>query len=62
VKALPKDMPEDVMLDVTPLDMGQSIKIKELNFENLELLDSPNSVVVTIRATRAVAAATRGGK
>jgi large subunit ribosomal protein L25 len=62
VKAFPKDMPEDVLLDVTPLDMGQSIKIKDLNYENLELLDSPNSVVVTIRATRAVAAATRGGK
>ena len=53
VKALPKDLPDDVTIDVTELTLGKSIKIGELDFENLELLDPKNSVVVSVKLTRA---------
>lgn len=61
VRALPQHMPEEITLDVSNLDMAQSIKVKDINIENLELLDASNSVVITVRATRASAAAA-GGK
>jgi large subunit ribosomal protein L25 len=53
VKALPKDLPDFVEIDVTKLTLGKSIKISDLSFENLTLLDPKNMVVVTIKLTRA---------
>lgn len=57
VKALPGNMPENITLDITTLDIGQSIRVREIQLENVELLDVPNSVAVTINVTRAAAAA-----
>ena len=57
VKALPANMPEQITLDITHLDVGQSLRIKEIATNNYELLDAPNTVAVTINVTRAAAAA-----
>lgn len=53
VKALPKDMPDLLTLDVTKIGLGQSLKVRQLKFENLELLDPPGAVVVSVKLTRA---------
>lgn len=53
VKALAKDLPDDLTVDVTNLELGKSIKVGELNFENIELLDSKNAVVAAVKLTRA---------
>lgn len=56
VKALADNMPDELNVDITPLNIGQTIQIKELEFENLELLDPATNVVVMVKSARGVAA------
>ncbi len=55
VKALPKHLPDYININISDLDIGDSIKVSSLEFENLEFLNPPNSVVVIIKTTRASA-------
>lgn len=57
VKALPEHMPEELEVDISPLQIGDSMKIGELKFENLELLDPRDAVVCTVQTTRAARSA-----
>ena len=57
VKGLPEFIPESIVVDVTKLRIGQSIKVRDISLPNIELLDSPNAVVTTVRVTRAAASA-----
>lgn len=52
VKALPKNLPDFLDVDVTNLELGKTIKIRDLSYENLELLDLKNSVVCSVKLTR----------
>ncbi len=52
VRGLPKDFPDTLDIDVTPLVLGKSIKVGELDFKNLDLLDAKNAVVVSVKLTR----------
>lgn len=52
VKALYKDIPETLDIDVTNLTIGKSIKVGQLQFEGLEMATSKEVVVCTIKATR----------
>lgn len=66
VKALYKDIPERLVVDVTDLGLGKTIKVGELNFENLTLLNAKEAVVCAVKLTRAArgaqAAAAAAGK
>lgn len=53
VKALYKDVPEKVHIDITNLALGKSIQVGELHFDGLELLNAKNSVVCRVQLTRA---------
>jgi len=53
VKGLAKHLPEILKVNVEELELGKSIKVGELHFENIELLDSKNSVVAAVKLTRA---------
>ena len=52
VKALPKNLPDILNVDVTELKLGKTIKVGDLSFEDLELLDFKNSVVCSVKLTR----------
>jgi large subunit ribosomal protein L25 len=52
VKGLPKDLPDHLEIDITDLDIGDSLKIGDLNFENLTLLDTPRAMVVAVASSR----------
>lgn len=52
VKALPKDLPDTLTIDVTKIGLGQSIKVRDLKFPNLELLDPSGAVVASVKLTR----------
>lgn len=52
VKGLSGDLPERITIDVSDLDIGKSIKVKELNIDNIELLDPANAVVVLVKTAR----------
>jgi len=57
VKAMMKDLPDTLDMDVTELSLGKSIKVGDLSYENLELLNAKNAVVVQVKLTRAARAA-----
>ena len=52
VKALAKDVPDTIDIDVTKVELGQSIKVSELAVENLDFLDSKSNVVLAVNVTR----------
>ena len=43
---------EHIKIDVTNLKLGKSIKVGDLNFEGLELINPKQSVVCFVKATR----------
>lgn len=57
-RALYKNLPETLNIDVTKLKLGKSIQVAELNFENVEILNPKEAVVCRVQTTRVVADAT----
>jgi large subunit ribosomal protein L25 len=55
VKGYPKDLPDYLEIDITNLDIGQSIKIGDLSYKNLEILDPSRPMVVAIVSSRLIA-------
>lgn len=53
VKALPANLPGEVELDVTTLGLGKSIKVKELSFDNFEVVNAKEVVIAQVKVTRA---------
>lgn len=49
VKGVPADLPEHLEADVTNLDMGQSLRIRDLNFQGLTILEPASEVVATVK-------------
>lgn len=62
VKGLPHLIPDNISLDITDLDIGQSIKVSNLQSEGIEFLDSKNIELVAIKMTRSVEVAAEEGK
>ena len=54
LKALPKDMPDYIEVDVTDLDFGKSVKVKDVPTGNYEVLDSDAISVAVIEIPRAL--------
>lgn len=54
VKGIPGDLPEHITVDISKLDIGKSIKIKDLKFDKIEFLDPANAVVVLVKTARGV--------
>ncbi len=52
-RALPGDLPDILEIDVSQLGLGKSIKVGELKFPGIQLLDAPNHVVASVKLTRA---------
>lgn len=62
VKAVYTNIPETLNINVESLGLNKSIQVKDLSFDNLELLDNPQNVVLTVKPTRAAAAAMAAAK
>ena len=60
VKALAKDLPDTIEIDITKLKIGQNIKVEDMSIENLEFLDSPSNVIVSVNITRLAKSAAAG--
>jgi large subunit ribosomal protein L25 len=57
VKGLINNIPDRITVDISPLDIGNSIRVKDINIENLTILDEDASVVVGVQTARGAAAA-----
>ena len=53
VKGLISKLPDILEIDVTELGLGKAIKIQDLSFDGLEILEAKNIVVATVKMTRA---------
>ena len=53
VKALYNIIPERLVINVSNLGLGKTIKVGELNFEGLELMNAKETVVCAVKLTRA---------
>ena len=53
VKALYNVIPERLVVNVTNLGLGKTIKVGDLNFEGLTLLNAKEAVVCAVKLTRA---------
>jgi large subunit ribosomal protein L25 len=52
IAALLQHLPDDITVSIDPLDIGDSVKVKDLSIENITLMDSPNTVIVGVRTAR----------
>jgi large subunit ribosomal protein L25 len=50
VKCLPKHFPESIEVDLTDLDMGQTITVADLNVENITFLQTEDTLLVSCLA------------
>lgn len=53
VKALYTSIPERLIVNVSHLGLGKTIKVGELSFEGLELINAKDAVVCAVKLTRA---------
>ena len=59
VKALPKDMPDKIEINVSGLNIGQSVRVNQVNLPGVEFLDTANGVVIGVQTTRVVVEETK---
>ncbi|MCE3296803.1 MAG: ribosomal protein [Crocinitomicaceae bacterium] len=61
VVGLPKDLPEEVSIDITKLRIGQSIRVSQIEANGLTFLEPANAVVVAVRMARGAAKGSDAG-
>jgi large subunit ribosomal protein L25 len=52
VKGLTKHLPDHLTIDITNIGIGQSVKIGDLNYENLEIIDNKRAMIVSVDVSR----------
>ena len=57
VKALPANMPSEILVDITKLDVAQRVKVQDIPAENFQILNPKSSEVLVVNSTRASATA-----
>lgn len=53
IKALPKDLPDFVEVNISPLQMGNKLYVTQIPTENFKLMHADNTVVCQVRISRA---------
>ncbi len=53
IEALLKNIPDQVDIDVTELELGKSLQIKDIKLENINILEPASDVVAMVKLTRA---------
>ena len=55
IRALPKDIPGHVSIDISKMDVGESLHVEELSLgDNIEVLTDPDRTLATVTAPRAL--------
>ncbi len=53
VRGIVKDLPDEIVLEVSDLGLGKSIMVGDISREKIEFLDLKNNPVVSVKMTRA---------
>jgi large subunit ribosomal protein L25 len=56
IKGLMDALPDNIEVNISKLNIADSIKVGDIKTKNVEFLDAPNNVIVTVKATRGVVA------
>ncbi len=56
IKALPINMPEDITLDVSGLDLGKSVKVASIEAKDFEILNNSRITIASVEIPRALKA------
>lgn len=59
-RGLIQDLPEDIEVSIDKLQIGKSVRVRDLKVPNVELLDTPENSVVSVVMTRAAISAASG--
>ena len=62
VKALPKDMPQNVEVSIVTLEVGKSVGVGELKFDNFKIINNPEDTIVSVTMSRALKQAENDSK
>jgi large subunit ribosomal protein L25 len=54
IKALPDNLPDYIEVNISELDLGKSVKVKDVKAENFEILSNPLVTIATIETPRAL--------
>ena len=57
LRALPANMPENITVDVTNLDIAQEVKVKDLCSDKYQIMEDMTAAVVLVKSTRNAQAA-----
>lgn len=52
VRGMVNDIPEHLTVDITNLEIGQSIKIGEISYDKLEIIDNKRAMIVGVAVSR----------
>jgi large subunit ribosomal protein L25 len=52
VKCLPKDLRENIEVDLTNLELNQNIRVQDIKADNLEIMNSPRIPMASVTMTR----------
>ncbi|NOX46293.1 MAG: 50S ribosomal protein L25/general stress protein Ctc [Chlorobi bacterium] len=55
VNGLVKDLPDFITINIDKLDIGSSVRVRDVVNEELEFLDTPNAVIVMVKTARGAA-------
>jgi large subunit ribosomal protein L25 len=54
IKGLISNIPDSVVINIDALDLGQSIKVKDIEIPNIDILDNKDNAIVSVKMTRNV--------
>jgi large subunit ribosomal protein L25 len=57
VRGLTADLPEEIVLSIDKLDIGNTTKIRDIKVDKLTFLDTPGAVVIAVKTARGATAA-----
>jgi large subunit ribosomal protein L25 len=61
VKGLPKDFPDEIAIDVTNLNLSESVRVGDIKVNGIEIMNNKSVPVATVVVTRAARAAMSSG-
>ncbi len=57
ISALMKNLPDELPVDITPLEIGENIVAGDLKYDNVTILTKKDTIICGVKATRNAAAA-----
>ena len=52
MSALPKDLPDELKIDITPLALGARITVGDLSYDGIKIISPKTTIICRVKATR----------